>query len=83
MSAPPSVRVPLSVQRDVLHEITHGWVLRGYPPKPQQVAPLERAELVLDRREIDALIAAHWVIARLADLPDDSVRRFIMTGGRK
>lgn len=74
--------IPYPDQRDVLFEITHGHRLEGAVPTMQQVAPLERATLMLNRQQIDVLRAAHRTIAALAECPEDAVQRFLGSRGR-
>lgn len=85
MTAPvlPLAKVAVADQRDVLFDLTHGWAITGANPNVQQVAPLSGAIITIDERQMDALRATHWLLARLAECPPEALRNFIGSMGRR
>lgn len=71
-------KVPLSTQRDVLYELTHGWNIFATSPK---VEPFERVTAYLDRAQIDSLVASYSFINAFAGFPEQNVRLFYASGG--
>ena len=86
---PSRSKVPLSEQRDVLYDLSHGHRLCAPPlsimqaPVIRQVAPSEKAWVHLDSVDMDAIRAAHKVIAALCNMPQQNVRLFFQSGGAK
>jgi hypothetical protein len=84
---PSRSKVPLSEQRDALYDLSHGHKLCHPPlsvrqaPAVQQIAPLEKAWIHLDCVDMDAIRAAHKVIAALCNMPQQNVRLFFQSGG--